>query len=112
MVDRTAERNRGVLRDGLATAWPICLGYLPIGLVLGVLAQKAGFGPLETALMSTLVFAGESRALEQGRPELIAAFPTFAVALKTRSLGLTVVAGMFCCWLAGMILGRYGILLL
>jgi len=61
MADRTAERNRGILRDGLGTAWPICLGYIPIGLALGVLAQKAGLGPLETALMSTLVFAGGSQ---------------------------------------------------
>lgn len=61
MTDRTAERKRGALGDGLATAWPICLGYVPIGLALGVLAQKAGLGPLETALMSTLVFAGGSQ---------------------------------------------------
>ncbi|NIN36702.1 MAG: branched-chain amino acid ABC transporter permease, partial [Gammaproteobacteria bacterium] len=30
------------MRQGAAAAWPICLGYFPIGLALGVLAQKAG----------------------------------------------------------------------
>lgn len=57
----TEERGRGVVRNGLGTAWPICLGYVPIGLALGVLAQKAGLGLLETGLMSTLVFAGGSQ---------------------------------------------------
>ncbi|AAR34098.1 AzlC family ABC transporter permease [Geobacter sulfurreducens] len=57
----TEERSRGVVRDGLGAAWPICLGYAPIGLALGVLAQKAGLGPLETGIMSVLVFAGGSQ---------------------------------------------------
>jgi branched-subunit amino acid transport protein len=55
------------------------------------------------ALLAPGLFAGETRALELGRPELLAALPTFAVALKTRSLGLTVVAGMFCYWLVGKV---------
>jgi 4-azaleucine resistance transporter AzlC len=46
---------------GLAAAWPICLGYLPIGLSLGVLAQKSGLAPWQMALMSLLVFAGGSQ---------------------------------------------------
>ena len=61
MTDQTVVRNRGILHDGLGTAWPICLGYVPIGLAFGVLAQKAGLGPLETGLMSALVFAGGSQ---------------------------------------------------
>ncbi len=52
---------RQSVRDGLAAAWPICLGYLPIGLAFGVLAQKAGLGPWHVALMSLLVFAGGSQ---------------------------------------------------
>lgn len=55
----------------MAAAWPICLGYLPIGLAFGVLAQKAGLSPLEIGLMSVLVFA-----------------------LLTKSLGGTVIVGM------------------
>ena len=55
------------------------------------------------ALLAPGLLAGETRTLELGRPELIAALPTFVVALKTRSLGLTVVAGMLCFWLVGKV---------
>ena len=46
---------------GVAAGWPICLGYAPIGLAFGVLAQKAGLTPLEIGLMSVIVFAGSSQ---------------------------------------------------
>jgi 4-azaleucine resistance transporter AzlC len=46
---------------GAAAAWPICLGYVPIGLAFGVLAQKAGITPLGIGLMSVIVFAGSSQ---------------------------------------------------
>ena len=46
---------------GVVAAWPICLGYAPIGLAFGVLAQKAGLTPLEIGLMSVIVFAGSSQ---------------------------------------------------
>lgn len=49
------------LQKGLAAAWPICLGFLPIGLSLGVLAQKSGLEPWQMALMSLIVFAGGSQ---------------------------------------------------
>ncbi len=48
-------------RRGLSAAWPICLGYFPIGLSLGVLAQKGGLAPWQMAAMSILVFAGGSQ---------------------------------------------------
>jgi 4-azaleucine resistance transporter AzlC len=37
------------------------LGYLPIGMAFGVLAQKAGLTPLQIGLMSILVFAGSAQ---------------------------------------------------
>ncbi len=49
------------LYDGSAAAWPICLGYIPIGLAFGVLAQKTGLTPLQIGLMSIFVFAGSSQ---------------------------------------------------
>ncbi|OPY54948.1 MAG: AzlC protein [Methanosaeta sp. PtaU1.Bin112] len=51
----------GTLREGFKAAWPICVGYLPLGFAFGVLAQKAGLGPLDIALMSVLVYAGSSQ---------------------------------------------------
>jgi 4-azaleucine resistance transporter AzlC len=49
------------LRSGTGAAWPIFLGYLPIGTAFGVLAQKSGLHPFEVGLMSLLVFAGSSQ---------------------------------------------------
>lgn len=49
------------MKDGIITAWPICLGYAPIGLAFGVLAQKAGLSVGEIGLMSLLVFAGSAQ---------------------------------------------------
>jgi 4-azaleucine resistance transporter AzlC len=51
----------GAFRSGMVAAWPIGLGYLPIGLAFGVLAQKAGLNIYQIALMSLCVFAGSSQ---------------------------------------------------
>jgi 4-azaleucine resistance transporter AzlC len=53
--------QRSAVYRGAAAAWPICLGYAPIGLAFGVLAQKAGLTPLQIGLMSIIVFAGSSQ---------------------------------------------------
>lgn len=47
--------------QGLKAGWPICLGYIPIGLAFGVLAQKAGLSPFQIGLMSIFVFAGSAQ---------------------------------------------------
>ncbi len=48
-------------RKGAAAAWPICLGYLPVGLACGTLAQQAGLPFWAVGLMSILVFAGSAQ---------------------------------------------------
>ena len=58
--DKSGPKGTALSRGAVA-AWPICLGYMPIGLAFGVLAQKAGLSPLEIGLMSVLVFAGSSQ---------------------------------------------------
>lgn len=60
MMSRSAN-IRTVLYDGFAAAWPICLGYFPIGMALGVLARQAGLTPIDIGLMSLLVFAGSAQ---------------------------------------------------
>ncbi len=60
---------------------------------------------LSALVVPALVTAGEPRYLDILRPELLVAIPTFVIALKTRSLGITVVAGMLLFWIAGMLLG-------
>ncbi len=57
---------QAALRDGAAAAWPICFGYFPVGMAFGILAQKAGLGVLESALMSILVFAGSAQLIAVG----------------------------------------------
>jgi len=62
MTDHAAPTDKAsIIRDGVRAAWPICLGYVPIGLAFGVLAQKAGLSPLAIGLMSAFVFAGSAQ---------------------------------------------------
>lgn len=73
--------------QGLSVAWPICLGYVPIGVAFGVLAQKAGLYPIEIMLMSVLVFAGSSQfiavsMLSAGAGAASIIITTFAVNLR------------------------------
>ncbi|MFO7665862.1 MAG: AzlC family ABC transporter permease [Desulfobacterales bacterium] len=51
----------GFISAGILASGPVCLGYIPIGIAFGVLAQKAGLSPLETGFMSLMVFAGSSQ---------------------------------------------------
>ena len=52
--------------SGLAQAAPVVMGYVPIGLAYGVLAQKAGISTLNTLLMSLIVYAGSSQLIAVG----------------------------------------------
>ena len=76
-----------VFKQGAAGAWPICLGYVPIGLAFGVLAQKAGLTPLATGLMSVLVFAGSAQfiavsMIDAGASAISIILTTFVVNLR------------------------------
>ncbi len=55
------ETWRLAIQEGLSVAWPICLGYVAIGLAFGVIARKAGLLPQEVGLMSMVVYAGSSQ---------------------------------------------------
>ncbi|MBN2254542.1 MAG: AzlD domain-containing protein [Deltaproteobacteria bacterium] len=59
---------------------------------------------LSALVVPYLITTGEPRHLDVLRPELFVAIPTFAFAVKTKSLAATVVVGMFLFWLAGMYL--------
>jgi 4-azaleucine resistance transporter AzlC len=76
-----------IIKEGARAAWPICLGYLPIGLAFGVLAEKAGLHPLEIGLMSLLVFAGSAQfiavsMLTSGAAVMSIVITTFLVNLR------------------------------
>lgn len=51
---------------GVKSAWPVVMGYGPIGFALGVLAVQAGLTPMETGAMSLLVYAGASQFIAVG----------------------------------------------
>ena len=56
---------------------------------------------LSALILPELVTTGNPRHLDLFRPELIVALPTLLFALKTRSLGGTVILGMALFWLSG-----------
>ena len=72
--------TRGWL-TGVSQAVPIVLGYVPIGLTFGVLAQKAGISGLNTVLMSLLVYAGASQFIAAGL--FAAGVPPLSIVLTT-----------------------------
>ncbi len=77
----------GHLQQGMTTAWPICLGYFPLGLALGVLARQSGIPYWAVAMMSILVFAGSAQficvaMLANGASILAIVFTTFVVNLR------------------------------
>lgn len=85
--------------------------YLPRVLPLLVLAQRNlpqglldWLGLIPVAILSALLApgllaSGAERSLDLGKPELFAAIPTFLLALRTRSLGASVLLGMGLYWL-------------
>jgi len=75
------------LKQGVRAAWPICLGYIPIGLAFGVLAQKAGMSWISIAVMSVIVFAGSAQfiavsMLASGAAAMAIIVTTFFVNLR------------------------------
>lgn len=58
---------------------------------------------LSALLIPALVTGGSPRCLDLFRSELWVALPTFVLALKTKSLGATVLAGMLLFWIVGML---------
>jgi len=92
---------------GLAT-------YLPRALPLLYLAHKQmpvwlvdWLSLIPVAILSALLAPSlftdsVSRSFVFGKPELIVAIPTLIFALKTRSLGGTVLVGMVLYWLTGL----------
>lgn len=66
---------------------------------------------IPVAILSALIFSdlfvtGDPRYLEVLQVKSIVAIPTFLFALKTKSLGGTVILGMVLFWLAGMFAGN------
>ena len=52
---------RGEAREGLVAILPVVVSVAAYGLLFGTLAAQQGLSPLETFLMSAMVFAGGSQ---------------------------------------------------
>jgi 4-azaleucine resistance transporter AzlC len=68
-------------------AMPIVMGYMPIGMAYGVLAQQAGLSTFNTVAMSVIVYAGSSQLIAAGlfgagAPALSIILTTFVVNLR------------------------------
>lgn len=53
--------DRKGLKDGIISSLPIAIGYIPISITFGVIAQAAGLTLFQALSMSLLVFAGSSQ---------------------------------------------------
>jgi 4-azaleucine resistance transporter AzlC len=74
------------IKEGFSASWPICMGYIAIGLAFGVVARKTGLQPLEIALMSLVVYAGSSQFIAAAMLAAGAGF--FPIVLTTFSVNL------------------------
>jgi 4-azaleucine resistance transporter AzlC len=68
-------------------AWPICLGYVPLGFACGVFAEKAGLGLGEALGMCVLLYAGSGQfigiaMMMQSASALSIALTVFVVNLR------------------------------
>lgn len=72
--------------------WPVCLAYVPLGLALGILAQKTGLSGFQIFFMSAFVFAGSGQfvavsMLGAGASSLAIILTTFMVNLRHFLMG-------------------------
>lgn len=79
--------GRAAWLAGLAAAWPVALGYLPVAVAFGALGVASGLSPWLVQLISLTVFAGASQfafagLIAQGTSPLLAA--AVALALNVR----------------------------
>ena len=80
--------------EGLKTAAPIAVGYLPIAFSFGVAATRAGLTSAETVMLSVVIYAGAAQFLAValvtgGAPLVVAAFTLIAMNLRHLLYGPT-----------------------
>ncbi|GAU09667.1 AzlC family ABC transporter permease [Desulfoplanes formicivorans] len=90
-MEQTMEVGQGesmrIFINAFKQTAPIVMGYIPVGFAYGVLAQKVGLSPLNTLLMSVMVFAGSAQLIAVGLmaagvPPLSVIVTTFVVNLR------------------------------
>ncbi|WP_227822809.1 AzlC family ABC transporter permease [Clostridioides sp. ZZV15-6383] len=53
--------RKEILKESFLASIPIFLGYIPLGLICGIMLQKAGLSAFYILMMSLMVFAGSSQ---------------------------------------------------
>ena len=86
-IKTNAPETKPTVLRALVAVWPICLGYLAIGLAFGVLARQSGLAVYQIALMSMIVFAGSAQfiavsMISSGASALSIIITTFMVNLR------------------------------
>jgi predicted branched-subunit amino acid permease len=92
-------QNAADFRLGLSHIFPVLIAAVPIALLWGTLAAKAGLSPLETGLMSISVFAGASQFVAIGLwntpiPVSAILIATFLVNLRHVMMGASIARRM------------------
>lgn len=85
---------RSEFTAGVLSAIPIVVGYLPIAVAFGMIAQQAGIPPLLSVCMSGLVYAGASQfmavnMLSTGAGSLEIVLATFVLNFRHFVMGLS-----------------------
>lgn len=65
-MDCEEKSIRAQILSGIQRAFPVVLGYVPVGFAYGVLATKSGISNLNAILMSIMVFAGSGQFIAVG----------------------------------------------
>src|SRR5690554_5485786 len=52
---------REEIKQGMLSAFPIIVGYLPIAMAFGILSKTTGISLVESFMFSAIVFAGASQ---------------------------------------------------
>lgn len=100
--DNKRDDTAAVVRQGAGAAWPICLGYLPIGLAFGVLARQNGLEWWAVGFMSVVVFAGSSQFIAVAMMASGAAAPAIIATTFFVNLRHTLMSSALAVHLAGM----------
>ena len=72
--------KRGV-KAGIIASLPIAIGYIPIAITFGIIAQAAGLDFMQTLAMSIFIFAGASQFI--GVNLIITGIPFIEIVLAT-----------------------------
>lgn len=90
----TSKENTSAFSQGVRDCIPTLIGYISIGIAMGIVGASSNLSILEVALLSALVYAGAAQfiicaLLVSGSPISVIVFTTFIVNLRNFLLSMT-----------------------